>query len=166
MLCEPWVSGPRLKLWRLIVPWKPLPLLTPATLDRLAVLERLDGDGVADLELADAAELDQMPHAVLEAGLLEVAELGLADVLVLALLEGRAARPRSRRCRRCVTCVTGHGPACDDGDGDDVAVVVEELGHAELLADDACHRHYSLISMWTPAGRSSRISESTVFGVG
>src|SRR5204862_6190452 len=25
-LCEPWVTGPRLKLWRLIVPWKPLPI--------------------------------------------------------------------------------------------------------------------------------------------
>src|SRR6185312_3589752 len=40
---------------------------------------------------------------------------------------------------------------------------VEELGHAQLLADDAFH---SLISMSTPAGRSRRISESTVFGVG
>src|SRR5436190_6322859 len=30
-LCEPWLAGPRLKLWRLMVPWKPLPLLTPET---------------------------------------------------------------------------------------------------------------------------------------
>jgi len=28
-LCEPWLAGPREKLWRLIVPWKPLPLDTP-----------------------------------------------------------------------------------------------------------------------------------------
>ena len=28
---EPWVSGPRLKLWRLIVPWKPLPTETAET---------------------------------------------------------------------------------------------------------------------------------------
>ncbi len=30
-LCEPWVSGPRLKLWRLMVPWKPLPIETAET---------------------------------------------------------------------------------------------------------------------------------------
>src|SRR5205807_6385162 len=40
---------------------------------------------------------------------------------------------------------------------------VEDLGHAQLLAEDAFH---SLISISTPAGRSSLISESTVFGVG
>ena len=31
-LCEPWDFGPAAKRWRLIVPWKPLPLETPATL--------------------------------------------------------------------------------------------------------------------------------------
>src|SRR6185437_390871 len=42
---------------------------------------------------------------------------------------------------------------------------VEQLGHAQLGSDDAL-AHQSLISMSTPAGRSSRMSESTVFGVG
>ena len=28
--CDPWVIGPRDWLWRLIVPWKPFPLLTHA----------------------------------------------------------------------------------------------------------------------------------------
>src|SRR3954451_3842490 len=32
MLCEPCERGPELKLWRLIVPWKPLPMPMPATL--------------------------------------------------------------------------------------------------------------------------------------
>ena len=32
MLCEPWPRGPLEKLWRLIVPWKPLPIPMPATL--------------------------------------------------------------------------------------------------------------------------------------
>src|SRR5207244_3068923 len=32
MLCEPCERGPELKLWRLIVPWKPLPMPIPATL--------------------------------------------------------------------------------------------------------------------------------------
>jgi hypothetical protein len=31
-LWEPWLTGPRLKLWRLIPPWKPLPIEIPATL--------------------------------------------------------------------------------------------------------------------------------------
>ena len=31
-LCEPWDFGPAAKLWRLIVPWKPLPFETPETL--------------------------------------------------------------------------------------------------------------------------------------
>ena len=30
-LCEPWLTGPREKLWRLTVPWKPLPFETPDT---------------------------------------------------------------------------------------------------------------------------------------
>ena len=32
MLCEPCERGPLEKLWRLIVPWKPLPIPMPATL--------------------------------------------------------------------------------------------------------------------------------------
>ena len=32
MLCEPWPRGPELKLWRLIVPWKPLPMPMPLDL--------------------------------------------------------------------------------------------------------------------------------------
>src|SRR6185312_5846458 len=32
MLCEPWLLGPLEKLWRLMVPAKPLPLLRPLTL--------------------------------------------------------------------------------------------------------------------------------------
>ena len=31
-LCEPWDFGPEAKLWRLIVPWKPLPLDLPEIL--------------------------------------------------------------------------------------------------------------------------------------
>ena len=31
-LCEPWDLGPLAKLWRLIVPWKPLPFEVPETL--------------------------------------------------------------------------------------------------------------------------------------
>ena len=59
-----------------------------------------------------------------------------------------------------------HGPGLDDGDAVDLALLVEELGHADLLADYAFDIHYSFISMSTPAGNCSRISVSTVFAVG
>ena len=59
-LCEPWLTGPRLKLWRLIVPWKPLPLETPETLTVWPFSKTVDLHLVAHLELAGlAAELGQ-----------------------------------------------------------------------------------------------------------
>ena len=73
-LCEPCVTGPRLKLWRLIVPWKPLPIEIPVDLDLLAGLEGLDGDGLARDELARAADLDELPVRA-DAVLREVPEL-------------------------------------------------------------------------------------------
>src|SRR5205814_6995959 len=52
----------------------------------------------------------------------------------------------------------------DHRDGrDDAGLGIEDLRHAYLAAEDSPH---SLISMSTPAGRSRRMSESTVFGVG
>ena len=51
-LCEPWDLGPLAKLWRLIVPWKPLPFDFPEILTLCADLERLDGDRLADQQLA------------------------------------------------------------------------------------------------------------------
>ena len=82
-LWEPWLTGPRLKLWRLIPPWKPLPIEIPATLTFWPGLEAGDGDVVADLRaLLGAevlvAELDQVAHRR-RAGLLQVAFLGLAS---------------------------------------------------------------------------------------
>ena len=83
-LWEPWVTGPRLKLWRLIPPWKPLPIEIPGDLHLLARLEGGDGDVVAHLgALLGAevlvAELDQMAHRR-RPGLLQVAQLGLAQL--------------------------------------------------------------------------------------
>src|SRR6201992_1422455 len=65
------------------------------------------------------------------------------------------------------------GAGLDDGDRRDLPGLVEYLGHPELGAQDPFQLlghcrcvPQSLISMSTPAGRSSRMSESTVFGVG
>src|SRR5688572_9446654 len=63
-------------------------------------------------------------------------------------------------------------PRLDDGHGARLGVLVEDLGHPQLLTDDGRQRHlrlfgrHSLISTSTPAGSSRRINESTVFGVG
>src|SRR5262249_1593538 len=55
-------------------------------------------------------------------------------------------------------------PRLDHGHGRHLSrLLVEDLGHSQLSADNPLH---SLISMSTPPGRSNRISESTVFGVG
>src|SRR3954468_9368402 len=135
-------------------------------LDRLADLEGLHGDGVADLQLAGlVAELHEVAHGR-GRGLLEVADLRLAQVLLLRRAEGELhglvavsvmradARDRARA-------------GLEHGDALDAAVVEEHLGHPELLGEDGGHYARSLISMLTPAGRwSRRWSESTVLGVG
>src|SRR5438105_7686923 len=132
----------------------------PRDLHVLAGLEGLDRDRLAGSELAWPAELRE---PAVRAGLAELAEPrlrhpglghrveGELDGLVAVGLDGLHADDRIR-------------PGLDHRHRRHLAGLrVEDLGHAELLAEDAFH---SLISMSTPAGRSSRISESTVFGVG
>src|SRR5262249_12833871 len=137
----------------------------PRDLDLVAGLEHGDGHRLALDRAVDApAELDQAPvRGNLE--LREMAELGLRELAVGDLLE---------RELHGVVPVDILGPHLDDGagagldhgDGGHAARLrVEHLRHAELLAEDA-FGHQSLISMSTPAGRSSRISWSIVFGVG
>src|SRR5260221_12242908 len=58
----------------------------PGDLDRVARLEGLDRDRLAEDELGAAAELDQVPVG-LDAGLLQVAELGLRDLALGDRLE-------------------------------------------------------------------------------
>src|SRR5437773_8322 len=48
----------------------------------------------------------------------------------------------------------------DDGDGDLLPLLVEDLGHAQFATDDPDHS--TLISTSTPAGKSSFVSASTV----
>src|SRR5262245_3818932 len=53
-------------------------------------------------------------------------------------------------------------PGLNDRDGKDVALLVEQLGHADLLANESDH---VLISMSTPAGMSSFSSASMVWAL-
>src|SRR6185437_5695009 len=136
----------------------------PSDLDRVSRLEDLDRDRFAHDRLAGAAELDQMAMPF-EPGLLQVAELCLRDLPLGDRLERElhglvaVGLDRLHLDHRARTGLD-HGHSRDHA-----ALLVEELRHAELSADDPFH-FPSFISMSTPAGRSSRISESTVFGVG
>src|SRR5262249_31135233 len=134
----------------------------PADLDLVPGRERLDGDRFADDGLARAAELDEMPVR-LDAVLLQMPELALGE---LPLGDGLEGELDGLVPVRLVRLHLDHRarPGLDHGDRrHDARLRVEDLGHADLPAEDAFH---SLISMSTPAGRSRRMSESTVFGVG
>ena len=78
-LCEPWDFGPEAKRWRLIVPWKPLPLEVPAILTFWPTSKASTVTVSPTVQLAGlVAEL----HEVADrrgVGLLEVAELGLVS---------------------------------------------------------------------------------------
>ena len=79
-LWEPWDLGPLAKLWRLIVPWKPLPLEVPRDLHAGAGAEGLDRDRLPELAeglaRASLAELGERAHRR-RVGLPQVPELGL-----------------------------------------------------------------------------------------
>src|SRR3954470_5836821 len=119
-------------------------------LDGLADLEGLDGHGVSHRELADlvAELLDRAQRR--RVGLLEVAELALAqgllahgvepelDRLVAVRIPGADADHRARA-------------GLEHGDALDLAVVEEALGHPELLGEDRGHRPSR-----TPAGSRCR----------
>jgi hypothetical protein len=137
-LCEPWLTGPRLKLCRLIVPAKPLPTEVPGDLDLVAGLEGLDGDRVADVELGVAAELGEVTVGG-RAGLLQMAELALRDLAVDHRLVGEL---HGGVAVGCLAANVGDGArtGLDHGDrGDAARLRIEDLGHAELSAKDAFH---------------------------
>ncbi len=137
-LCEPWDFGPRLKLWRLIVPWKPLPFEVPATLTVWPVSKVSTVTVSPTVQLAGlVAELHQVAVRG-GVGLLQVAELGLRQLLLTAdaerELHGLVAVALER-----ADCGDGTGTGLQDGDALDAPVLQEALGHPELLGEDRRH---------------------------
>src|SRR5512133_2635663 len=108
-------------------------------LDPIALGERVGLERLADRQLARlVAELDD----VLERrriGLLEVAELGLGDVL---LLDGAERELHGLVAVALERADAGHRarPRLQDGDALHAPVLQEELGHAELLGEDRGHQ--------------------------
>src|SRR4029079_14917127 len=68
-----------------------LALAAPADLDRVARLARLDSDRLTDVEALGVAELDQMAMRC-HAGVLQMPDLGLAELALLYLAEGQLQR--------------------------------------------------------------------------
>ena len=137
-------------------------------LDALALLEDVDRQLLADLELLAASSRNSRRwRSGGCAGLLEMAELRPWSACSRRRRRSRAARRRSRRAPACADRGDAAGAGLDHGDALDDAVLDEELRHPELSSRADAGSQTSWIWMSTPAGRwSSRCSESTVFGVG
>src|SRR5205823_5840496 len=148
-----------------------LALGAPGDVHDLSGRERLGGDLLSQRVLAGVggAQLDQVPAR---------RGVGPGEVAGLRLVHLARVDRAVRELDRAVAVLVGGADLGDHarsglyhGDRDN-PVVVPHLGHAELGAQDALHLPvhqsgpYSLISMSTPAGRSRRMSESTVLGVG
>ena len=137
-LCEPCVTGPRLKLCRLIVPWKPLPIEIPVTLTFSPGSKASTvtvSPGTSSLGPRISTSLPVRPDPVLG----QMPELGLRELSLGHLVE---------RELDGVVAVGLGGPHGDDGAGprldhrhgrEPTGLLVEDLRHAELLADDALH---------------------------
>src|SRR3954452_4627022 len=115
---------------------EPLALRGARDLDLLADLEGLDGDGVADQPLVGVvAELDEVLHGG-RAGLLEVAELRLGEMLLL----GGAERELDGLVAVAVQRADpGHRTRAglEHRDALDAPILEEELRYAEVLCEDS-----------------------------
>ena len=72
-------------------------------------------------------------------GLLEVAELGLGEVLLLRGAERELDGLVAVAVLACGCAVTGTGAGLEHRDALDAAVLEEQLGHPELLGEDRGH---------------------------
>src|SRR5262249_21579706 len=154
---------------------EPLALAHADDVDGVAGGEEVDGDLVPDLQLGAVLD-EELPEdaAGRQPRLVEVALHGLGDPLDLAVLH-EAELYRGVAVLLLRLALDDHArPRLDDGDGDRPPVLGVDLGHAYMLADDCDDRHCyfacslpnALISTSTPAGSSSFMSASTVWGVG
>src|SRR5450830_1028571 len=149
--------------------------------DHLAGFEGRHGDLLAECVLGCVGDAD-LGHVTArgDPGLLEVVLEWLGDLARVDLAIGELDRGVSVVVHRAHLGdhVDTDG---DDGDRDEATGLIPHLRHAELgteqcdhghgLLGKRCHREHpsqrqSLISMFTSAGRSSRMSESTALGVG
>ena len=138
-LCEPCDFGPLAKLWRLIVPWKPLPFDLPEIFT-WSPGENASTVTVSPTSSSPASSRNSRTMSMGgRVGLLQMAELGLRQRLLLACAEGQL---HGLVAVALVRADRGHRtrPGLEHGHALDAAVVEEPLGHAELLGEDRSHR--------------------------
>ena len=122
----------------------------------IALSEHVSLDHVANLEhgaILKAELLEVLLHRV--AGLLQVAELRLVELLLLDVCK---AHLNGVIAFLLLGLELGHdaGTCLDDGDRDDLALSVEDLGHANLLADDCfLHTFFLLKGYWLTGGTAN-----------
>jgi hypothetical protein len=110
----------------------------PRHLHLVAGRERLDGDGLADLELALAAELDEVAVRG-DARLRQVALLALRDLPLGNGVEGDLDRLVAVGLHRLHLHDRARA-GLDHGHGRHPAALrIEDLRHAQLSAEDALH---------------------------
>ena len=110
----------------------------------VAGLEGVGLDDVADVQLGGVVQVE-LTQVLLggSAGLVQVAHLGLAQLALGDILEAQLDS--------LIAFLFGSlllhdhaGTRLDDGDGDHMAVLVKNLGHAHFFADDRFHVYSSL----------------------
>ncbi len=138
MLCEPCVFGPAMEAMTLDRSREALADPDARDLDRLARLERLDRDRLADHQLGAAAELDQVTMG-LQPCLLQVTQLRPRHLPLGDGREGELDGLVSVGLER-LHLDDGARPGLDHRHGrDHPGLRVEELCHPQLPADDAFH---------------------------
>ena len=124
-----------------------LALADAGDVDALALFEHVGLEDVADVQSA----------AVLEAELVQVAQVagaGLGEVAALRLGELLLADFVKAELHGVVAFLVGRllldddaGAGLDNSDGDDLAGLIEDLRHADLLADDGFLHCYFLLTV-------------------
>jgi hypothetical protein len=144
-------------------PLEPLALRAARDLHELTLLEGLaDAHGLTHLELSRlVAELGEMPQRR-RAGLLQMAEPCAREPLLANIAEGELHRVVAvaigRADRRDVA-----RPRLDHGHALDPAVLLEDLRHAELPAED--RRHQLRTSVPRTAAKTEEFKDAAAPGI-
>src|SRR5918911_416014 len=129
---EPWLSGPRLKWWRLTVPWKPRPFERP--------ISSIESPSANWSTSTLSPTLTSPPFAPSRRISLSTRVGGVPHV------EGvGAVGPR-----RGLLLHDDAGARLDDRHGRDRPVRGEELRHPDLLTDDSVNHHLPQSGVWSP----------------
>src|SRR5262245_11364824 len=125
-----------------------LALADGGDVDKLALRQQVDADLLAHLVVTDVveAQLDQLDPG-LDPRTLELAGDGLGQLGSLLLSEGHLERAVPVALVR-LDLDHAARPHAQDRDRDDVVVVVPDLRHADLLADDRSCGHGVRVFLW------------------